>query len=122
MITAWNDLVYWIKRNRPAWTRGPYITSATHALVSVLGVQPWLWPGPVGILLWTYTGTPLLWLVASTWTCGWYWVREYKQNGITVKSRARGDGSRRTFGQRYDAVFDVVFPTIAVALQWWVLT
>ena len=59
------DLIEWATKGRPKahWSRGPYITSATHALVSLLGVQPYmgnvgLIVGPVAIAFYWRTKSP----------------------------------------------------------------
>jgi len=77
--------------------------------------------GPLGMILFFFTGIPWLWLAASTMTAGWYWRREYRQTGLKPKPKFR-DGVKLTFGQRFDTWMDAIFPTVAVVLQWiWLL-
>ena len=124
MIARWEALVYWFKHSRPQWTRGPYITSATHALITVLGLMPYA-VGPLGMLLYFTLGNPWLWLAAATWTCGWYWRREYRETGLKPKSMFHmrdGVQVKRTWGQRWDTWMDALFPTFALGgLFWWLL-
>ena len=144
MTDAWRTLVDWLKKNRPAWTRGPYITSATHALVTVLGLWPHQKPGspwrlgwrsalgPVGVYVWWLDHEHWwLWAAASTCTLVWYHIREKRANGWTL-ARFRDEGwsmfvkdryvtapdgvKERTWGQRFDSVMDLVFPDAAWCL------
>ena len=132
MIAAVEALVRWIK----AQAKGPFRSSIAHSVVTVLGLMPYQDPGrpwrlgwrsllgPVGVVLFALTGTPLLWLATASITCGWYWRREYRANGISIRPRYRtgADGVREfSWPERLDSVMDVVFPTVALALLWWVL-
>ena len=115
------NILDWIRENRWDWTRGPYITSATHALITVVHFVP------VGIVFFWRTGNPVLWLVLSTLTCVWYWIREWREHdgSIPLKGKYKWrDGVKieRTFGQRWDSWFDVLWPTAALGgLFWWLL-
>lgn len=107
----------------PKWAKGPYKTSATHALVTVLGLMPY--PiGLAGIAVFSLWSHSWLWLAASSWTCGWYWVREYRQTGLRPKGPymttwdPAPEVVERSFGQRYDTWMDVLFPTIALGLMY----
>ena len=113
MMPSWKTFVDRIRKGRPEWTRGPYITSATHALITVLGLMPYPF-GPVGMVFLVTGNGPWVWLAASTWTCAWYWVREYKQTGLRPKSK-----EGHTWGQRWDTWMDAIFPTVALGAMWW---
>ncbi len=142
LLGKWTALIDYLKKDRPDWTRGPYITSATHALITVLG----LWPhqpkgekwrlgwrstlGPLGMVLQFTLGIPWLWIFASTATLIWYWIRDYNQTGLKPKPKhppgttwtQGAEPPGLSFGQRYDTWMDVIFPTIAYAGQvWWLL-
>ena len=106
-MAPWKTFVGWIKRKSTLGARGPYITSTTHALITVLGLMPYP-VGALGMLLYFTTGNPWLWLVASTWTCGWYWRRELRQHDGRIP-------------WRLDPVLDVAMPTLSLAAQWPVL-
>lgn len=119
----WNTLVDRVAKGRPKdhWSRGPYITSAAHALITVLGLMPYPF-GTLGIVFFLLGESPLLWLGGSTLTCGWYWRREYKQTGLRPKHKLKAlEGGvivKRTFGQRYDTWMDVLFPTVALGFMY----
>ncbi len=114
------DRIMSIEKNRPDWLRGPYITSATHAFFTVIHFVP------VGIVVYWLTGNPWTWLALSTTACIWYWIREYLEHGgkIPLKSKLKyrdGQYVERTFGQRWDSWFDVLWPTAALGMLYWVL-
>ncbi len=111
-----------------AWRQSPPLTWAFHALMVVGGVVP-LPIGAVGIIWWQYTGHTWLWITGSGITLIWYWVREYRQNGLKPKAKwftaTQEDppvGTQevvfeRSFIQRYDPWFDVLVPTFGSGLQ-----
>ncbi len=127
VIDMWGRFVGWVTSHKPEFLKGPYVTSVSHAVVTVLGLMaplPKVGPQPLGllgILIFHFTGIPFVWLAASALTAGWYWRREYLQTGLKPKPRYR-DGEKLSFGQRFDTWMDAIFPTVAVILHWmWLL-
>lgn len=128
IVRSWQQITDSINGRIPKrWKKSAYATGLFHALVTVLGLQtkPLPFPlGPVGILVFILTGNPWLWILSSSWTWAWYWLRERAQHGgrIRVKDRMYWDQDEtrwivRTFSQRWDPVFDVLFPGIALAVE-----
>lgn len=107
----------------PDWMRGPIKSSINHAVITVLGLMP-IPLGPFAIWYFIKTEHSWAWIVSSGITLVYYWIREYKQTGLKPKGRVNARLSRdaggyvyRTFWQRYDTWFDVLFPTFAYGLQ-----
>ena len=122
----WDSIVKRFKnRPRDHWSRGPYITSLWHTLVTLLGLQPYPF-GVAGIYIWLTGNGPWFLLASDLWTFIWYWIREYKETGLRPKpkiharlTREAGYTVYRTFGQRWDTWMDVIFPTIGYGLFVW---
>ncbi len=122
-VMAWHGLTSRIERRFLRVVHGdPYATSATHALITVLGLMPYPL-GLVGMVLFHLTGSPSPWLVASTGTCVWYWIREYRQTKLRPKGKWIVEGLLpRSLAQRYDTWMDVLAPTLALAVLYgWLL-
>ena len=122
ILRWWETFTRFAQKSVPKFVRGPYVSSSFHAVFSVAGVVPY----PIGLIgfgLFYVTGMPWLWLAGSTFSVGWYWVREYNQSGIRLKPKLLPSGVPRSFGSRYDPIMDVLFPTVAVAAQYlWLLS
>lgn len=117
------------------WTQGPIRSSIMHAIITVLGLWPERVPkgakgkkwrlgfrsigGPLGMMLFGWSGVPWLWLLASTATLIWYWLREWDGTRLLPKPKYRiketlaREAVRYTWLQRYDTWFDVIVPTVA---------
>lgn len=109
MSNLWRDFAIWFHRKSKLGSKGPYITSFTHGIVTMFGLMPHPF-GPLGIVLWWWTGVPWLWLLASTRTAAWYWDREQKQHGGRIPLRL-------------DPVLDVAVPVLTLGgLYWFLLT
>ncbi len=122
IIGVWSRIVGWVSKHKPVFLKGPYVTSATHAVVTLLGLMaplPKVGLQPLGLLgmaIFYFTGIPFVWIAASGLTAGWYWRREYLQTGLKPKPRYL-NGEKLSFGQRFDTWMDVLFPTVVFILQ-----
>ena len=127
VIDMWSRIVGWVTSHKPDFLQGPYVTSATHAVVTMLGLMaplPKVGLQPLGLLgmaIFYFTGIPFVWIAASGLTAGWYWRREYLQTGLKLKPIYK-DGEKLSFSQRFDVWMHVLAPTVVVVLQWmWLL-
>ena len=119
-MNPWTSAVRHIDNLVPqSWKQNPPLTWAAHTAMTVLGLVP-LPVGPFAIWYFVETTHSWPWILSSGAALIWYWVREYRQNGLKPKDVAKIIGTkvvRRTFIQRYDPWFDVLVPTFAYGLQ-----
>ncbi len=113
-----------VKKHKPDFLRGPWVTSGSHALLAVLGIPPFLVPGPLGIYIW-YLNSDHWWLWGASMVLSsvWYTIREKRQHAWSW-ARFLDEGFRMflnqgeglTFGQRWDPVADFVFCWAAIGV------